>query len=155
MFCKQNHTNKDANPPTPYLVRGNSALNPGANHPFSPCLSMALILWTTKSSLDYTVFYTSPKTIVFSGVPSDTHVHYNQNWISSESVVHTVLSQTKCLPVLLHLAEQCSVNVTLKGAGCMRCEQLIRHLTHSCWVGGPSYTGGLGNNFFLPTQQPW
>ena len=22
MFCKQNHTNKDANPPTPYLVRG-------------------------------------------------------------------------------------------------------------------------------------
>ena len=46
---------------TPYLVDGNSEWDPGANHPFSPCLSMALVLWTTDTiyaHLDYSIIYT-------------------------------------------------------------------------------------------------
>jgi len=46
---------------TPYLVGGNSEWDPGANHPFFPCLSMALVLWTAENSyahLDYSIIYT-------------------------------------------------------------------------------------------------
>jgi len=46
---------------TPYLVGGNSDWDPGANHPFSPRLSMAFVLWTTENtyaSLDYSIIYT-------------------------------------------------------------------------------------------------
>ena len=46
---------------TPYLVGGNSEWDPGANQPFFPCLSMALVLWTAENSyarLDYSIIYT-------------------------------------------------------------------------------------------------
>ena len=46
---------------TPYLVGSNSEWDPGANHPFFPCLLMDLVLWTTENTyahLDYSIIYT-------------------------------------------------------------------------------------------------
>ena len=46
---------------TPYLVGGNSDWDLGSNHPFLPCLSVALVLWTAENSyasLDYSIIYT-------------------------------------------------------------------------------------------------
>ena len=37
---------------TPYLVGDNSDWDPGANHSFFPCLSVALVLWTTENSYE-------------------------------------------------------------------------------------------------------
>ena len=52
---------------TPYLVGGNSDWDPGANHSFFPCLSMALVLWTAENSyasLDYSIIYTCTQAIM-------------------------------------------------------------------------------------------
>ena len=46
---------------TTYLVGCNSDWDPGTNHSFFPCLSVALVLWTTENSyasLDYSIIYT-------------------------------------------------------------------------------------------------
>jgi len=47
--------------PDPYLVEDTLDWDPGANQPFFPCLSMALVLWKAENRyarLDYSIIYT-------------------------------------------------------------------------------------------------